>query len=336
MAPTPPRMDSTSAPAAGPDPAATSTPSTGSTPAWSSTPPQSGQYGSLHTQVISATASEAPYVLDGLHPQAHQTSLRIAEHYTPTPLAPPTTCSVCATLLGHRFSPRIKDLKERKLYAVEKPDTYPVLKPLIGEPVDTAAPGPRLGRADAGQAFHRGRRRGPPPPSCASSPRLDRTTLCPGRCGPWGRIQRTLFTLQWLSDPALRQRSHAGAEQRRGGQRACAGRCSSTARASSRDRTFENQGFRASGLSLLTTAIVHWNTVYLDQAVRHLRSQGANIPDELLAHVAPLGWETHRADRRLRLEHRATHGRGCAPLRAVPEAFTPPRRLACSFEQMVR
>jgi hypothetical protein len=25
-----------------------------------------------------------------------------------------------------------------------------------------------------------------------------------------GRIERTLFTLQWLSDPALRQRSHAG------------------------------------------------------------------------------------------------------------------------------
>jgi TnpA family transposase len=25
-----------------------------------------------------------------------------------------------------------------------------------------------------------------------------------------GRIERTLFTLQWLSDPELRQRSHAG------------------------------------------------------------------------------------------------------------------------------
>ena len=25
-----------------------------------------------------------------------------------------------------------------------------------------------------------------------------------------GRIERTLFTRQWLSDPALRQRSHAG------------------------------------------------------------------------------------------------------------------------------
>lgn len=44
--------------------------------------PQSGQYGPMRTRVISATASEAPYVLDGLHPQAHRTSLHIAEHYT--------------------------------------------------------------------------------------------------------------------------------------------------------------------------------------------------------------------------------------------------------------
>ena len=33
----------------------------------------SGQYGPMHTRVISATASEAPYVLDGLHPHAHRT-----------------------------------------------------------------------------------------------------------------------------------------------------------------------------------------------------------------------------------------------------------------------
>src|SRR6266446_9325976 len=45
------------------------------------------------------------------------------------------------------------------------------------------------------------------------------------------------------------------------------------------------------GLSLITAAIVHWNTVYLDRAVRQLRAQGATVPDDLLAHVAPLGWE---------------------------------------------
>jgi TnpA family transposase len=105
-----------------------------------------------------------------------------------------------------------------------------------------------------------------------------------------GRIERTLFSLQWLSDPELRQRSHAGLNK---------GEASNSLRRAVffhrqgeiRDRTFENQSFRASGLSLITAAIVLWNTVYLDRAVQQLRAQGVDIPDHLLAHVAPLGWE---------------------------------------------
>lgn len=96
--------------------------------------------------------------------------------------------------------------------------------------------------------------------------------------------------MQWLSDPVLRQRSHAGLNK---------GEASNALRRAVffhrqgeiRDRTFENQGFRASGLTLITAAIVHWNTVYLDRAVQQLRAQGASIPGELPAHVAPLGWE---------------------------------------------
>ena len=68
-----------------------------------------------------------------------------------------------------------------------------------------------------------------------------------------GRIERTLFTLQWLSDPALRQRSHAGLNK---------GEASNALRRAVffhrqgeiRNRTFENQSFRASGLSLITAA----------------------------------------------------------------------------------
>jgi TnpA family transposase len=42
-------------------------------------------------------------------------------------------------LLGYRFAPRIKDLKDRKLYTVEKPSAWPLLAPLIGDTVETAA-----------------------------------------------------------------------------------------------------------------------------------------------------------------------------------------------------
>ena len=52
-----------------------------------------------------------------------------------------------------------------------------------------------------------------------------------------------------------------------------------------RDRTFEQQRYRASGLNLLTAAIVLWNTVYLDRAVKALREREREQPisDDMLA-----------------------------------------------------
>jgi hypothetical protein len=58
-----------------------------------------------------------------------------------------------------------------------------------------------------------------------------------------------------------------------------------------RDRTYENQRYRASGLNLVVAAIVLWNTVYLERAVKALRERGEVIPDDLVAHLSPLGWE---------------------------------------------
>src|ERR1700739_2961181 len=57
-----------------------------------------------------------------------------------------------------------------------------------------------------------------------------------------------------------------------------------------RDRTYENQQHRASGLNLLVTAIILWTTRYLEHAVATL-CQVEDIPDHLLAHLSPLGWE---------------------------------------------
>lgn len=41
-----------------------------------------------------------------------------------------------------------------------------------------------------------------------------------------------------------------------------------------RDRSFEDQRYRASGLNLVVAAIVLWNTVYLERAVNSLRHEG--------------------------------------------------------------
>jgi hypothetical protein len=56
-----------------------------------------------------------------------------------------------------------------------------------------------------------------------------------------------------------------------------------------RDRSYENQRYRASGLNLVIAAITLWNTVYLERAVNALRERGA-VNDALLGHIAPLCW----------------------------------------------
>ena len=58
-----------------------------------------------------------------------------------------------------------------------------------------------------------------------------------------------------------------------------------------RDRSFENQAYRASGLNLLVAAIILWNTRYLGAAFDALRARGGAVPPNLVRHVAPLGWE---------------------------------------------
>jgi hypothetical protein len=58
-----------------------------------------------------------------------------------------------------------------------------------------------------------------------------------------------------------------------------------------RDRSFEQQRYRASGLNLVTAAIVLWNTVYLERATHGLRGTGHAVDDVLLQYLSPLGWE---------------------------------------------
>jgi hypothetical protein len=58
-----------------------------------------------------------------------------------------------------------------------------------------------------------------------------------------------------------------------------------------RDRSFENQRYRASGLNLVTAAIILWNTVYLERSVDALERNGQPINQDLLKHLSPLGWE---------------------------------------------
>ncbi|WP_252399856.1 Tn3 family transposase, partial [Escherichia coli] len=105
-----------------------------------------------------------------------------------------------------------------------------------------------------------------------------------------GRIERTLFMLDWFRDPGLRRRVQAGLNK--GEARNALARAVFMHRLGEiRDRGLENQSYRASGLTLLTAAIALWNTVYIERAIESLKRKKLPINDQLLSHLSPLGWE---------------------------------------------
>ena len=232
------------------------------------------------------TPARRAHILDGL--LHHECSLEIREHYTDTAGAIEHVFGLCH-LLGFRFAPRIRDLADRRLYVADKRATYAALTPMIGGTVDFRVIGENW---DETLRLAASIKAGTVAPSAlmrrlAAYPQQNALAKTLREIG---RLDRSLFTLDWISDPALRRRSNAGLNK--GEAKHALARAVFFHRLGEiRDRTFENQRYRASGLNLAVAAIILWNTVYLGRAVDQLRSQGEIIGDTLLAHIAPLGWE---------------------------------------------
>ena len=246
----------------------------------------SDQFGPFHTKVIAATAHEAPHVLDGL--LQHESGLAIEEHYTDTGGFTDHVFACCA-LLGFRFAPRIRDLRDKRLYTFDAASVYPGLAALIAGRINE-----RLIRSHWGDMMRvaASMATGRVVPShilqkLQAYPRRNSLALALREVG---RIERTLFTLDWLQDIGLRRRAQIGLNK--GEARHALARALFFNRLGElRDRGREPQSHKASGLNLLTAAIVLWNTAYLEKAVAVLRGRGQSVPDELLAHVSPLAWE---------------------------------------------
>ncbi len=100
-----------------------------------------------------------------------------------------------------------------------------------------------------------------------------------------GRLERSVFMLNWLRDLDLRRRTQAGLNK--GEARNALARAIFFCQLGElRDRTFENQAYRASGLNLVVAAVILWNTRYLALAAADL-----GVGPDIMRHVAPLGWE---------------------------------------------
>lgn len=245
----------------------------------------SDRYTPYHTKVIAATVRDATHVLDGL--LYHESELRIAEHYTDTAGFTDHVFALCH-LLGFHFAPRIRDLADKRLYVPGKASQWPALSTLIGASIRNTlieqqftevlrlTTSIQQGTVTASLIVRK----------LGAYPRQNGLAVALREIG---RIERTLFMLTWLQDPALRRRVTAGLNK--GEARNSLARAVFFNRLGEvRDRSFENQHHRARGLNLVVAAITLWNAVYLERAVT-LLNKSQTVERTLLQHVSPLGWE---------------------------------------------
>ena len=137
-----------------------------------------------------------------------------------------------------------------------------------------------------------------------------------------GRLERTLFTLDWISEPELRRET--GQELNKGEARNSLARAVFIHRLGEiPDRTYENQQHRASGVNLLVTAIILWNTRYLERTVAppNPTCTRAREPDRRLC----LGRTERRVGKQSRIEATSSPARSLGQSRMM-YAFRPPMR----------
>lgn len=246
----------------------------------------SDQYSVYNTKVISCNPREALYVLDGL--LENNTILKIREHTTDTHGYTEIIFALCY-LLGYYFMPRIRDLKDQQLYRIERNVDYGIFTPCLNKTADLdiveeqwdamihVAQSLSEKTAPANIIVQRLTNNFP-------SDRLSKafTNL--------GRIIKTEYILRYITDNDLRRTVQL--QLNKGEYR----------HKLPRWIFFANQGEfttgdyeeimnKASALSLVSNAILYWNTSRISDIVDGLRKQGETVDDDTLKHISLLPYK---------------------------------------------
>jgi TnpA family transposase len=243
----------------------------------------SDQYSVFSTKVISCSPREALYVLDGL--LENNTILKIREHTTDTHGFTENIFALCH-LLGFYFMPRIRDLKDQQLYRVDRFVDYGVFTPLLTKTADLTI-GEEQWEEMIRVALSLKQRTAPAHvvvqrlTNSFPSDRLSKafTNL--------GRIIKTQYILRYLTDLELRQTVQL--QLNKGEYRhKLPRRIFFADQGEFTTGDYEEIMNKASCLSLVSNAILYWNTIKINDIVENLRAQGEDIDKDTLSHISLL------------------------------------------------
>jgi TnpA family transposase len=246
----------------------------------------SDQWSTYGTKIIVPTAREAHFVLDDFLGNA--TDLPIIEHATDTHGATLINFALF-DLVGKALTPRMRDLTRVTLVRDGTPTAmgalYPHAGPLLGarwnEDLVTdcwpdllrMAGSLKYGQATASLIVGKW--------SAAS-----RQNTLAAALKEWGMLRRTIHTAKYLSDPVYRRK--ISRQLNKGESLHALRRDLHYAQQGTISRTqLVEQTEQAWCLTVLTNSVVAWTTEYYTRAVLELRSQGRDVPDEILSHISP-------------------------------------------------
>ncbi len=243
----------------------------------------SDQYSVFSTQAISCGPREALYVLDGL--LNNQTTLSPKEHTTDTHGFTEQLFALCY-LLGFSFMPRLADLPDQRLYKFDKTIDMGALEPIFEAPIDLdlireqwdqlvrVAASLKDKVAPAHVVLHR-------LVNASPSDRVAKALTA------LGRLVKTAYLLRYISEPELRRKVQK--QLNRGESRHELAKWLFFAnRGVFRTGDLEEIMNKASCLSLLSNAVLVWNTIEMEKIIAKLRASGHVIDDADIALFSPL------------------------------------------------
>ncbi|MWF57230.1 Tn3 family transposase, partial [Escherichia coli] len=226
----------------------------------------SDQYSGFHGIVIPGTLRDSIFVLEGLLEQ--QTGLNPVEIMTDTAGTSDIIFGLF-WLLGYQFSPRLADAGEAVFWRADKAANYGALDELARGCVDLSkieshwdemmrvAGSLKLGTIHASELIR-------------SLLRSTRPSGLAQAIMEVGRVNKTLYLLNYIDDEDYRRRILT--QLNRGeGRHAVARAICYGQRGEIRKRYREGQEDQLGALGLVTNAVVLWNTLYMQEALSHLR-----------------------------------------------------------------
>jgi TnpA family transposase len=269
------------------------------------------QYG---TKVTPVTARDAAYVLDEI--LGNESELEIAEHTTDTSGYTEMLFAAFA-LLGLQFAPRIRDLQDQRLYRLPGMVVSPEVAPLFKGTINTGlilehwdemlrlAGSLKLGLVTASLML-------------GKLQTVPRKNILAKALQEYGRLVKTLFILRYLKSPEYRHRIE---RQLNKGESLHALRRFLFFGNLGRLRKGEEEAHttQAQVLTLVTNAVVVWNTVYMTAVLDELRAEGYEVFEDDVKHLSPARHEHINPHGKYRFDLERELGRqGLRPLRTGP------------------